>query len=152
MRLHVKIACLIAFMILLLFSTETLPQEPARNTQDQNASFVDLENETLRIKEKLQKEYAAKTDTIIHFYVNAQQLFFRKNYSQALEKINLALDIHKNADLMLLKGTILFKQKKFDEAELYFTQAFKLDKNTPLLPVEGLKEWLYEKNIIDRME
>lgn len=144
-----KFARLIAFIILFLVAEVAASQEPAETNKNQNIPSVDVEDETLRIRKKLHQEYAVKTDSVIHYYVIAQQLLFKGNYSRATVKIDQALEIHKNADLLALKGTILFKQNKFAEAELFFTQAFKLDKSTPLLPVDGLKEWLTEKNIIE---
>ncbi len=144
-----RFSLLIFLLFILLNSPELYSQELPQSGIVETDTVTLSSDEIMQLKEKIQNEYIAKAELIIHHYVSAQQLLFKERHTEALDQINKALKTHENADLLGLKGIILFKMEKYQEAERVFIKAFSKDKDLTLIPIKGLKEWLQAKNIID---
>jgi tetratricopeptide (TPR) repeat protein len=107
-------------------------------------TIADYEN----FRKRLRNEYSEKANKISDYYLKAQRALYRDDFDKALEEIDRALEIHKNADLLALKGSIYFSMKSFTEATVYWQEALKLDKNLPIPHIKGLKQWLTESGLM----
>jgi tetratricopeptide (TPR) repeat protein len=145
----VKPASYIFYLSAFLFSMSLsgpvkAQQYPAQNEKNRITDTIEVFN---NINERLQLEYAKKANQISNYYLIAQRAMYKKEYQKALENIDLALAIHKNADLLALKGSIFFAMGSFERAKAIFSEAFKMDKNLPVPLLAGLNEWLMKEGL-----
>lgn len=105
--------------------------------------------EVQKFRERLSREYAEQANQIINYYLIAQRSLYKQEYEKALENINMALNIHKNADLLALKASVYWAMSSFEKARTLFAEAFQLDKDLPLPHLKGLSEWLKKEKLIE---
>ena len=101
-----------------------------------------------KFKMRLEAEYAEKANIIADHYLKAQRALYRQEYHKAQQEIDKALKIHRNADLLALKGSIYFSTGDLVQAKKYWEEAFKLDKNLPLPHISELKKWLHDSGLL----
>lgn len=139
------IFCLSAFLLYMPLSGLVKAQQyPAQNEKNQIADTIE---ELISINERLKLENAEKANQISNYYLIAQRAMYKKEYQKALENIDLALAIHKNADLLALKGSIFFSMGSIERAKTIFTEALKMDENLPVPLLAGLNEWLIKEGL-----
>jgi len=101
-----------------------------------------------KFRMRLESEYAEKANKISDHYLKAQRALYGREYQKAHQEIDKALKIHRNADLLALKGSIYFSTGDLVQAKKNWEEALKLDKTLPLPHINGLKEWLHNSGLL----
>ena len=143
-----KTVLIIGFLSVIIF----IQSVGMQNEELQPIPFIqtDTTAEIQKFSERLAREYAEKANQITNYYLIAQRSLYKQEYEIALENINMALDIHKNSDLLALKASVYFAMNSFEEAGTLFTEAFLLDKDLPLPHLSGLKEWIKKEGLREK--
>lgn len=102
-----------------------------------------------RYKQELQETYQFQANEITSFYILAQRNFYSGQYESALNFINKALEIRRNADLLALKGNIYLGLGNTEKFVSNWKQALKLDETVPLPLSENIIEVLQNQGLIN---
>ncbi len=110
-------------------------EDEAVSEMNEDTTDYPDDNESEKIHEKLNEnaEQQEKTknqqvDNTTKHILNAQSLFYKKQYWQALDETNAALDnLPDSAQAHALKGSIYYKMGLLPEARSSWEQALKLD-------------------------
>jgi tetratricopeptide (TPR) repeat protein len=69
-----------------------------------------------------------KVETMTKYILNAQSLFYKKQYWDALDETNAALDlVPDSAQALALKGSIYYKMGLIPEARSSWEEALRID-------------------------
>jgi len=145
---------LIAAIFYMIFIPVEINSEEAMwfSMHSHHFSAEDNQPDTLadfeKFRMRLESEYAEKANKIADHYLKAQRALYRQEYQKAHQEIDKALKIHRNADLLALKGSIYFSAGDLVQAKKYWEEALKLDETLPLPHINGLKKWLHDSGLL----
>ncbi|MEQ9308775.1 MAG: hypothetical protein RLN90_04920 [Balneolaceae bacterium] len=135
--------------------TEELPSVTAEATEETNQTVLDstqIRREALLevYKDELSEIYQTEANSILTYYIYAQQRFYSGDYQNALTYINMASNIKENADVLALKGSIYLGLGLTDNFVANWRQALELDPEVPIPPSPYIIQQLQQNGLIDQ--